>query len=546
MEPFISSAESRADQQGMGTRIIEVLFRHVALMSLAFAGVVGGAVAAAYLQPARYESSLEILVNRDRVSPIITPEATSVPQLAAQVTEEELNSEAELLKDHDLLKQIVLQCGLHYVGTTDRLHGLTTLLSTPRVDAKDRQQAATLDRPVLSSGSTSFGAREPVAFLTLRTHAGELQPTISEPENSQLERAVRKLDRTLAVGVIKKTNLISLRYESTSREQAADVLNRLAALYLDKHIAVHRPVGRLEFFQQEDEHYRQELAHAQAALIGYGVAAGVVSAQLEKDSSLQRQFEFAAMLKQVQAAIAETQQRIVVLQQQIATGDPRMVTQVRDADDGVLMSQLKTSLLGLEQKRTELLTKFEPGYRAVGEVDEQIRKVNTAISAVTKLHEQTTDRDPTYEWAREEVAKAQTDLGGLEQRARSLRATIESYRLRASLLAEQENTQNNLIFNMKSAQDNLLLSTRKEEEVRLSDALDRGRILNVSIAQAAFIPSLPSNHRARIVAFGLVAGLLLSIGLAFAVDYLDNTVQSAEQVSALLNRPVLAVISRGV
>jgi len=49
--------------------------------------------------------------------------------------------------------------------------------------------------------------------------------------------------------------------------------------------------------------------------------------------------------------------------------------------------------LTLELKRTELLEKFEPGYRAVQEVDVQIGQTRTALAAAEKsqLHDETTD-----------------------------------------------------------------------------------------------------------------------------------------------------------
>ena len=45
---------------------------------------------------------------------------------------------------------------------------------------------------------------------------------------------------------------------------------------------------------------------------------------------------------------------------------------VRNSDNPQLLEQLKSTLLNLELKRTDLLTKYEPTYRLVQEVDQQI------------------------------------------------------------------------------------------------------------------------------------------------------------------------------
>src|SRR5438067_1802650 len=61
----------------------------------------------------RYQSEVVFLLERDRVDPLVTPEQTSSPQvLNGGITEEEVNSEAALLRSQDLLHEVVLRGGL--------------------------------------------------------------------------------------------------------------------------------------------------------------------------------------------------------------------------------------------------------------------------------------------------------------------------------------------------------------------------------------------------------------------------------------------------
>src|SRR2546427_4639833 len=53
------------------------------------------------------------------------------------------------------------------------------------------------------------------------------------------------------------------------------------------------------------------------------------------------------------------------------------------------------------------------------------------------------------------------------------------------------------IRNVKAAEDNYLLYLRKQEEARISDALDRRQIVNVSIAQAATVPEMRASSCLR-------------------------------------------------
>ena len=94
----------------------------------------------------------------------------------------------------------------------------------------------------------------------------------------------------------------------------------------------------------------------------------------------------------------------------------------------------------------------------------------------------------------------------------------------------------------KADEAKFLLYTKKREEARISDALDRTRILNVSIAQGAVIPTLPTRS---IWIFGLVACLLgsaVSLGVVFAIDYADQSFRTPTEVMSELRIPVLAAV----
>src|SRR5258708_32374950 len=89
---------------------------------------------------------------------------------------------------------------------------------------------------------------------------------------------------------------------------------------------------------------------------------------------------------------------------------------------------------------------------------------------------------------------------------------------------------------------NYLLYTKKRVEARIADALDKDRILNVSIAQSPTIPSLPTRSP---WIFGLVACLLasaVSLGVVFALDYADQSFRTPSEVLSELRIPVLAAV----
>src|SRR6202046_3293037 len=90
------------------------VFRQRRLATIIFIGIFVGAVLSALLLPPTYEAEMKILVNQDRVDPVITSDADIQrgSTVVSAVSEEDLNSEVELLKSRDLLEKVVLASGL--------------------------------------------------------------------------------------------------------------------------------------------------------------------------------------------------------------------------------------------------------------------------------------------------------------------------------------------------------------------------------------------------------------------------------------------------
>jgi len=316
---------------------------------------------------------------------------------------------------------------------------------------------------------------------------------------------------------------------------------------LEKHVAVHRPPGALDFLQQQTDEYRQGLAAAEKQLAAFSQKEGVVSIEIEKDIVLRKLSDFETQLRDTQTAEAATQQRIKSLEAQAAARPSRVVTEVRTSDNHAAAEQLRTMLLTLELKRTELLTKYEPGYRAVQEVDTQIAQTREALASAEKAvqRDETTGLDTTRQWLDEELARARAELVTLKARSAEIAKVVRAYRESARQIGRKEIEHEDLARVAKTAEENYLLYLRKQEEARISDELDRKRIVNVAIAEAATIPAFPSSPRWELnLVLGLALAFLVSLALAFVVDYMDPSFRTADEVEGYLGLPVLAALPR--
>src|SRR5208282_826936 len=230
---------SRTNLSPTPRELAATFFRRPRLVAATF-GLVLAATMLFVVFSARYESHFKVLLRRGRYDPVVSSQPASPMDFTRpEITEEELNSEVELLRDQDLLKQVVKMARLVPADTPD------------------------LER------------------------------------SAEVETAVRKLARRLDVDALKKSNLIQVSYKDTNPERAARILAALSTLYVQRHTNLQRPPEEILFFDQQTAAYEKRLHQSEAELVHFTRARGVVSAALERDIALQKLGEADAGYRQI-------------------------------------------------------------------------------------------------------------------------------------------------------------------------------------------------------------------------------------------------------
>ena len=156
-------------------------------------------------------------------------------------------------------------------------------------------------------------------------------------------------------------------------------------------------------------------------------------------------------------------------------------------------------IVELQNKRTQLLTKFRADDRLVREVDQQIRTTRAALDKATgeTATEQSTDLNPLRQTLETEQARARVDQAGAEGRLEMLEGQVAQYEGQLSRLEGITGEYEELTRKVKQADDNYQLYQKKEEEARITDELDENKITNVSVAEAPIQPSLRCGQTGR-------------------------------------------------
>lgn len=449
------------------------------LLAALFLLMFGTAAAYVLTRPPRYEAQMKLLLKRARSEAPLDVERRQAGTVATELSDGEIESEIELFRNRDSLATVVREQGL----------------------------------------------------------AAELNGTPGEAARVAL--AVRELGKRLSVFRIEKTNLIAVSLRDRDPERAARVLGRLAEIYLAKHTVLHRNQDSSQFFARQAEIYAEELDQAQRQLAEFRERHQVSLLAAEKEAALRRQDELERALQQTESEIESARDRVAQLRRQVRELPETVETQSRMARSETLLERLKATLLELENKRTELLTKYDSSYRLVREVDRQIEDTRRMLEQEqqARVVDRTSALNPLRQSLKGDLLRTETELAGLLAKRDKLAADLKQ--VRAGLVGLERITaeHDDLARRVKLAEENFLLYQRKREESRLADALDRERILNVSIVEQAAPPAVPvDQHRAALLLLSAVMAAFASLGLTLVIDSAAPLVQ-AEQPSGAEPEP---------
>jgi uncharacterized protein involved in exopolysaccharide biosynthesis len=471
------------------------LFRRKKLLTVIFSGLFLGSVLAALMFSSQHEAKMEILVNQERLDPKVSSETTlPTPTAPPPVTDEQINSEVELLQSPDLLQQVVIANGL-----------------------QNRERKGPLSR--------IFPQEEDAWYIA---------------------KATDHLGKRLRIAVVPKTNMIQVSYKAADPHLAYAVMQKLSEFYLAKHLAAHRPQGSYAFFSSQTDKYRQALEESEARLADFGKESGVVAPDLVRAETAQQVVNATGALHAAQQAIAADKRRIEDVEARMKLTPDRSATLQITASAQTLLQQLHADLLAAELKKTQLLMKYDPSYPLVREAEQEIAQTQAAIADAAKQQyvNQTTDRDPTYELMREDIARARADLASQQATATALETTIQSLQQQMVDVDQKALRQSDLAREVKANEANYLLYLSKREQERTSDALDEQRIGNVAIAVPPTLPILPARSPVLVLLVGVMLAAFASTTAVFVAEYLNPALRTPDEVLEVLRIPVLASVPK--
>jgi polysaccharide biosynthesis transport protein len=204
-----------------------------------------------------------------------------------------------------------------------------------------------------------------------------------------------------------------------------------------------------------------------------------------------------------------------------ATNDPMSIPEVLNSER---IDRLREKISTLKERRDSLLVIYTPEWPEVKKIEAELKPLEGEVAKAAK--EIVTGMKSRYEAA---LARENSLRRSYEQQKGT---TTQQTRDQLEMLQMSQELETNKQYLAT------LLQKQKEIQVGGND-----RPNEVSIASASRLPRAPIGPpRMRNIMIAFVLSLFAGIGLAFLLDFLDDTVKSLEDVDRYLHIPALALI----
>jgi uncharacterized protein involved in exopolysaccharide biosynthesis len=438
-----------------------------------------------WLTPTIYDAEMTLLVKNDRADVVVTPGQTMGLQGRQWIDENQVNTEIQLLGSRDLLRLVVERCGL-----------------------------------AVAPGSSR------------------------KPAPLEMEKATRDLQKEITITPVLKANMIKVSYSDEDPKESAHVLQTLADAYIQRDIQVHSTTGTYEFFHKQAAFYEHRLRQTQARLVEFQAPRNAVLLGQQKELILHKLVDLQATLGEAEASEQENSKKINSLQSQIASASARVQTQTRRLPNQYTVEHLTGLLTELQNKRTELLSKFTPTDRNVRQIEEQIANTQATLNRERDgiAIEEATDLNPIRQGLEAELAKALSSESGLRGRINVLNGQVKDYQENLAGLERSTGDYDELIRTEKESEENYFLYSRKQEEARIAEALDRQHIGNIALVEPPQIPAAPRPRITRNLLAVMALGMMLIPAIVLILGTFRNTVYTSRELEVLTGLPVFATV----
>lgn len=326
----------------------------------------------------------------------------------------------------------------------------------------------------------------------------------------------------LRIQPVEETRLVEVSYRSPFPVLAADIVNNLIEEFINYSVEMRYEATRQasEFLNKQIAQLRDELAAKEKELQKYGEEKKLLFLN-EKESSVVSKFA------ELNSAFTEAQIERIKKEAAYRELASLKVDALPPYISNPVIQNLKAEYTRLKNEYDEKIKIFKPEYpdmvRLKARLDSVRQELEREISQA--------------------VDAARSEYRAALARENSLKKLLERQREDVVKMNNNAILYNSLKIEVENKRNLLNSLIAKQNEALVSARLKGLRTSNIKIVDRALVPQSPIYPTpVRNVMLAFLLSLFAGVGLAFFLEFLDNTIKSPEDVEHLVDLPSLGLI----
>jgi capsular exopolysaccharide synthesis family protein len=342
-------------------------------------------------------------------------------------------------------------------------------------------------------------------------YAGELDP-------------IRALSDDIRIAPIRMSRLVDVRVEHGDPKRAAEIANALGTEFIDRNLAQkqRKTTDQLFFLRAESESVQKDVEEKDRALQAYRVSTKIVSLESERNTIFLALSQVQADYAKGQSEAKTKQTTVDELEKHIQAGKSLETFPLIANDAQVKQAQIQLAFL--QNELAGLLKHYKDKHPTVIAARAKAGNAKDALSTTASQVAETLRTEAVVAKANEQA------LYNAYKEWEDKQMKWNEAKLDYDVLSRKAET-SKLLFNQ-------VLGKLKEV-----DLVGKDKANNIHTVDPAVAPLKHFKPRVVLTLFlGLSGGLAIAIGLAFFVNYLDDSIKSQDDVETYLRLPFLGYV----
>ncbi|MFA6345963.1 MAG: polysaccharide biosynthesis tyrosine autokinase [Syntrophales bacterium] len=330
----------------------------------------------------------------------------------------------------------------------------------------------------------------------------------------------------IKVTPIRNSRLVDIGFEAKSPFMSAKIANTLAKSYIDNNLEtkLRATQDAVAWLEGQIVTERKKVEEAEQALLRYKEQKGIVT-----DFSTDVETITAQKLAEINKQVVEATSRRVEAETRYRQAadirhSPEKLDSVPDVIRDELIRDIKKQEVEIQKRMSELSKKYGARHPQILALQEELNSLQSR-----KANEIGRIVDSLYNEYKVALAKEHSLKNALnQQKGESLAMNVKA--IDYNVLKRQA----------ESSREMYDILVKRFKETSITEDIKTGNIRIVDLAEIPKSPVKPK--KAQNLLLGLIVGLALGVGLAFFLEYLDNTIKVPDDIKNILKLPYLGPV----